>query len=69
MVIAATELEPFRSADMAATGIVLSTGEFQTTVTDREIPWRWFPFRLARTYRSRRDGERSVLGWNWGSQL
>jgi YD repeat-containing protein len=65
MVIGATELEPFRSADMAATGIVLSTGEFQTTVTDMEIPGRGFPFRLARTYRSRRDGERSVLGWNW----
>jgi len=64
-VVGLGELEPYRSADIAATGIVLSTGEFQTTVTDMEIAGRGFPFRLTRTYRSRRDAERSVLGWNW----
>ncbi|HMC82814.1 MAG TPA: DUF6531 domain-containing protein, partial [Candidatus Polarisedimenticolia bacterium] len=35
------------------------------TVTDSEIPGRGFPFKLTRTYRSRRDGERSILGYNW----
>ena len=64
-VIDPVEMEAFRSSDISATGVVLSTGEFQLTVTDMEIPGRGFPFRLTRTYRSRRDGERSVLGFNW----
>jgi len=50
---------------MGPLGVVLSTGEFQITVADLEIPGRGFPFRLSRTYRSRRDGERSLLGHNW----
>jgi RHS repeat-associated protein len=45
--------------------VVLSTGEFQLSATDMEIPGRGFPFRLTRTYRSRKDGEKSVLGYNW----
>src|SRR5215831_17889911 len=57
--------EPYRNSDMGPLGVVLSTGEFQITVTDMEIPGRGFPFLLTRTYRSRRDGERSLLGYNW----
>ena len=57
--------EPYRSSDMGPLGVVLSTGEFQLTATDLEIPGRGFPFRLERTYRSRRDGARSLLGFNW----
>ena len=57
--------EPYRNPDMGPLGVVLSTGEFQITVTDFEIPGRGFPFRLTRTYRSRKDGNRSVLGYNW----
>ena len=57
--------EPYRNSDMGPLGVVLSTGEFQLTVTDLEIPGRGFPFRLTRTYRSRKDGEKSVLGHNW----
>ena len=57
--------EPYRNSDMGPLGVVLSTGEFQITVTDFEIPGRGIPFRLSRTYRSRRDGERSLLGHNW----
>jgi RHS repeat-associated protein len=59
------DLEPFRNSDTGPLGVVLSTGEFQFTVTDLEIPGRGFPFRLSRTYRSRRDADRSVLGYNW----
>ena len=57
--------EPYRNADMGPLGVVLSTGEFQISATDFEIPGRGFPFRLSRTYRSRKDGERSLLGHNW----
>lgn len=57
--------EPYRNSDMGPLGVVLSTGEFQITVTDLEIPGRGFPFKLTRTYRSRRDGDRSLLGFNW----
>src|SRR5262245_17493924 len=49
--------EPYRNSDLGPLGVVLSTGEFQMTVTDFEIPGRGFPFRLARTYRSKQDGE------------
>ena len=57
--------EPYRNSDMGPLGVILSTGEFQLSVTDMEIPGRGFPFRLMRTYRSRKDGEKSVLGHNW----
>src|SRR4030095_909715 len=53
--------EPYRNSDMGPLGVVLSTGEFQITVTDFEMPGRGFPFRLSRTYRSRKDGERSLF--------
>src|SRR5262245_47078562 len=61
--------EPYRNSDMGPLGVILSTGEFQINVTDLEIPGRGFPFRLARTYRSRKDGEKSVLGHNWTLNL
>jgi hypothetical protein len=54
---AVNDLEPFRSPDMGPLEVVLSTGEFQITVTDLEIPGRGFPLKIMRTYRSRRDGE------------
>jgi RHS repeat-associated core domain len=57
--------EPFRNSDMGPLGVVLSSGDFQITVTDLEIPGRGMPFRLSRTYRSKRDGEKSLLGHNW----
>jgi RHS repeat-associated protein len=57
--------EPFRNADMGPQGVVLSTGEFQITVTDLEVPGRGMPFRISRTYRSRKDAEKSLLGYNW----
>lgn len=60
-----TDYEPYRSADEGGFGVVLSTGGFQLTVTDLEIPGRGFPFQLSRSYRSKGDGERSVLGYNW----
>ncbi|MCI0655568.1 MAG: hypothetical protein L0170_00660, partial [Acidobacteria bacterium] len=41
--------EPYRNADKGPLGVVLSTGEFQFTATDFEIPGRGFPFRLSRT--------------------
>jgi RHS repeat-associated protein len=59
------EEEPFRNADIGPLGVVLSNGEYQTSVTDLEIPGRGIPFRLTRTYRSKRDFEPSFLGWNW----
>jgi len=59
------EQEPYRNADMGPLGVVLSTGEFQITVTDLEIPGRGIPFRLSRTYRSKRDGQPTALGYNW----
>ncbi len=64
-VISLSEQEPYRNADMSETGVVLSTAGFQITVTDLEIPGRGFPFQLTRTYRSLRDANRSVLGYNW----
>src|SRR5262245_54363669 len=57
--------EPYRNSDLGPLGVVLSTGEFQITVTDFEIPGRGFPFRLAGTYRSKQDGEQTLLGQNW----
>jgi hypothetical protein len=57
--------EPYRNSDMGPLGVVLSTGEFQITATDFEIPGRGVPFRLSRTYRSKQDGEQSLLGHNW----
>jgi len=61
--------EPLRNPDKGPLGVVLSTGEFQITVTDMEIPGRGFPFRLARTYRSKSDGQVSLLGYNWSLSL
>ncbi|HEV8336362.1 MAG TPA: RHS repeat-associated core domain-containing protein [Candidatus Polarisedimenticolia bacterium] len=60
-----TEEEPYRNPDMGPLGVVLSNGEFQLAVTDLEIPGRGFPFRLERTYRSKRDGAGSLLGMGW----
>ncbi len=57
--------EPFRNPDKGPLGVVLSTGEFQITVTDMEIPGRGFPFRLSRTYRSRSYDEPGLIGNNW----
>lgn len=62
---ASTEEEPYRNADRGPLGVVLSNGEFQITVTDLEIPGRGFPFRLTRTYRSKKDLACSFLGYNW----
>jgi RHS repeat-associated protein len=50
---------------MGPLGVILSSGDFQITVTDLAIPGRGMPFHLSRTYRSKRDGEFSVLGYNW----
>ncbi|HEU5181307.1 MAG TPA: DUF6531 domain-containing protein, partial [Candidatus Polarisedimenticolia bacterium] len=61
--------EPYRNPDKGPLGVILSTGEFQLSVTDLEIPGRGFPFRLTRTYRSRKDGEKSLLGYNWTLNL
>ena len=57
--------EPYRNADMGPLGVVISTGEFQITVTDMEIPGRGIPFRLSRTYRSKKDGLPTIVGYNW----
>ncbi len=59
------EEEPYRNPDMGPLGVVLSNGEFQLSVTDLEIPGRGTPFRLTRTYRSRKDLAGSPLGYGW----
>jgi RHS repeat-associated protein len=64
-----TEEEPYRNPDMGPLGVVLSNGEFQLSVTDLEIPGRGFPFRLERTYRSKRDSLGSPLGMGWHLSL
>jgi hypothetical protein len=62
---ASSEEEPYRNPDMGPLGVVLSNGEFQITVTDMEVPGRGMPFRLTRTYRSKKDALGSLIGWNW----
>jgi RHS repeat-associated protein len=59
------EEEPYRNPDMGPLGVVLSNGEFQTAVTDLEIPGRGFPFQLIRTYRSKKNPSATPIGFGW----
>src|SRR5438093_13634750 len=59
-VFSLAEQEPYRNSDMGPLGVVISTGEFQMTVTDSVIPGRGFPFKLTRTYHSKRERAQNI---------